>query len=157
MFAKTVLVSALATSALAQSSYVTGLLTAFRDNGLTTLADLLASFDNTTISTIESALSKGNHTVFAPNNDALANLPSNVTQVQQVFYYHVLNGLINTTDTSPDNFTIARTSLTGAPTVNLRMFLSLGPPILCGSDPVSPQRATRLRLSYLVKQVMVTS
>lgn len=126
MFAKAVVVSALATSALAQSSYVTGLLTAFRDNGLSTLADLFTSLDNSTLSTIESSLNKGNHTVFAPSNDALANLSNlNATQVQQVFSYHVLNGLINTTDTSPDNFTIARTSLTGAPTVNLRMFLSL--------------------------------
>lgn len=128
MFAKAVLVSTLATSALAQSSYVTGLLTAFRDNGLSGLADIFASFDNTTLSTIEASLSKGNHTVFAPNDGALANLSNlNATQVQQVFSYHVLNGLINTTDTSPDNFTIARTSLNGAPTVNLRMFLT--PPI----------------------------
>lgn len=158
MFAKALLVSALATSALAQSSYMTGLLDALRNNGATNLADVLGSFDNTTLATLESSLSQGNHTLFVPNNDALSNLStSNTTQVQQILSYHILSGIINTTDTSPDKYTIARTTLTGAPTVNLRMFLSLHPPILSRSDPVSPQRVTSLRSSYLVKQVMVIS
>lgn len=158
MFAKALLVSALATSAFAQSSYMTGLADALRNSGLTSLADVFGSFDNTTLTTIESALSKGNHTLFVPNNDALGSLStSNAAQVQQILSYHILNGVINTTDTSPDKYTIARTTLTGAPTVNLRMFLSLRLPILSRSDPVSPQRATNLRWSYLVKQVMVIS
>ena len=127
MFAKFTLISALATSsALAQSSYITGLLNTFRDNGLTAVADLLASFDGSTLSALESAISSGNHTGFIPDNGALANLPSswasNVTQAQQVLSYHFLNGAVNTNDTSPDKLTIARTTLTGPPTVNLRMF-----------------------------------
>jgi uncharacterized surface protein with fasciclin (FAS1) repeats len=99
---------------------MTGLVDALRNSGLTSLADALGSFDNTTLTAIETALSKGNHTLFAPNNDAFGSLPtSNAAQVQQILSYHILNGVINTTDTSPDTFTIARTSLTGAPTVNL--------------------------------------
>jgi len=126
MLVKVAVISALATSALAQSSYMTGLINALNGNGLTSLADLLASFDNATLTAIESAISTGNHTLFTPVNDAFGSLSdsvtSNITQVHQVLSYHLLTGVINTTDTSPDKFTIARTSLKGAPAVNLRKF-----------------------------------
>jgi uncharacterized surface protein with fasciclin (FAS1) repeats len=130
MFTKTILVFAFATSALAQSSYMTGLLEALRNNSLTTLVDLFATAN---ASTLESTISKGNHTVFAPSNEAFANIPdlanANASQLQQEFSYHILSGAVNTNDTSLNNFTIARTTLTGAPTVNLRMFPYLGLPI----------------------------
>lgn len=126
MLSKFSLIAALATSALAQSSYMTGLLTALRDNGLTAAADFIAALDNTTLSTIESAISSGNHTAFAPDNGALANVPasltSNSTLAGKVLSYHFLSGPVNTNDTSNDKLTIARTTLTGAPIVNLRTF-----------------------------------
>ena len=157
MLAKFALISALATSALAQSSYMTGLVTALRDNGLTAAADLLTSLDNSTLSAIESAISSGNHTGFAPDNNALANLPDNfAAQAQQVLSYHFLSGAITTNDTSPDKLTIARTTLTGAPTVNLRT-LHLAFPSEAGLTHSLPQRATNLRQLCLVRHPMVIS
>lgn len=126
MLSKFSLIAALATSALAQSSYITGLLTTLRDNGLTAAADFVAALDNTTLSSFESAISSGNRTAFAPDNGGLANVPdsvtSNSTLAGKVLAYHFLSGPVNTNDTSNDKLTIARTVLNGAPLVNLRTF-----------------------------------
>jgi uncharacterized surface protein with fasciclin (FAS1) repeats len=123
MLTKVALISALAAPAFAQSQYMTGLINTLRDNGLTALADGLASFNT---SSLETTISTGNHTAFAPDNQALSSIPNLVgmdpSELQQEISYHFLSGLITTNDTSPDKLTVARTSLSGAPTVNLRTF-----------------------------------
>ena len=119
MFTKAVLVSALAISALAQSSYMTGLINVLNENGLTTLTSQLTSLNASALSAIETSINKGNHTLFTPNNEAFASVPDNIMSNVS---YHVLSGLVTTNDTSPDKLTIARTNLTGAPEVNLRKF-----------------------------------
>jgi uncharacterized surface protein with fasciclin (FAS1) repeats len=126
MFTKLALVSALVTSAFAQSSYFPGFIKALRDNGLTLAADLIAAGANSSVYDANGpTIATGTHTLFIPTNDAIINAPASVIsdaplEEQQKFYlYYFTSSGINPTDTSPDKLTIARTLLKDPPTVNL--------------------------------------
>jgi uncharacterized surface protein with fasciclin (FAS1) repeats len=64
------------------------------------------------------ALQQGNHTVFAPSNDALASADlASIGNITNIFEYHIAAGLVNATSLNTTD-TVIRTTL-GAPTVVL--------------------------------------
>ncbi|KAG1807371.1 FAS1 domain-containing protein [Suillus variegatus] len=117
MFASLVLLTLLPV-VFAQSwqQYLAGLVQTLNTDGLSTLAAASATLNNSNNGQqVAQALSTGNWTLFAPNNQAFSsspiNLTSNPTSVLDLLSYHVVSG--NFTDqTSPyPNITLGRTLL----------------------------------------------
>jgi hypothetical protein len=102
--------------AVAQNTnYTSGFIAALNSAGLTTLASVLGSVNASLIN----ALQQGNHTVFAPSNDALASADlASIGNITNIFEYHIAAGLVNATSLNTTD-TVIRTTL-GAPTVVLR-------------------------------------
>ncbi|KAF9779813.1 FAS1 domain-containing protein [Thelephora terrestris] len=121
----TLLLALTATLANAQSqnsTYVSGLIQALNNAGLTTLATAVGAVNSTNVgSQLLSQLSdqSRNFTVFAPNNDAFNNVSSSITQdpnaLTDIVAYHVVFGHFNNVTVYP-NTTIGRTAL-GDPAV----------------------------------------
>jgi len=114
----TLLLALTATLANAQNAtYVSGLIQALNNAGLTTLASAVGAVNSTNVgSQLLSKLSdqSKNYTVFAPNNDAFNNVPGSVTQdpnsLVDIVAYHVVFGRFNNVTDYP-NTTIGRTAL----------------------------------------------
>lgn len=116
----TLLLALTATVANAQSNstYVSGLIQALNNAGLTSLASAVGAINSTTIGSqlLQNLSNQGkNYTVFAPNNDAFSNMPSGTNQLADVISYHVVFGHFNNVADYP-NATIGRTAL-GDPSV----------------------------------------
>ncbi|PVF99043.1 hypothetical protein CPB86DRAFT_317111 [Serendipita vermifera] len=113
------LAAALSISAVfAQSSNYTAadLTAALNGAGLTALAGVLGSAPPELIG----ALQQGNHTVFAPSNEALASIdPAALGDITSTLKYHVAAGAVDESSLA-NKTTVVRTSLTGAPLVLLR-------------------------------------
>jgi len=83
--------------------------------GLTSLAGVLGTAD----ASLLSALQQGNHTVFAPSNDALGSADlTAVGNITNLLRYHVAAGLVNDTALNTTD-TVIHTTLSGAPAVLL--------------------------------------
>ncbi|KAF9463784.1 FAS1 domain-containing protein [Collybia nuda] len=126
-------------SAFAQSLNVTGLISALRGAGLTSLADAAQKANGTTVGQqFLNAIVNGTHnyTIFAPNNDACKSLAPGVDDITDntdtlaaILSYHVLPGTFVDTTSSQDaphivssvypTVTIGRTLLTSPSFVHL--------------------------------------
>lgn len=103
------------------SNYTEGLIAALNSAGLTSLAGVLGSLGNSSLLT---ALQSGNHTVFAPSNDALGSADlSSVGNITNLLAYHVAAGLVNATSLNSTD-TVIHTELSGSPAVLLRKWSS---------------------------------
>ncbi|GAA5902578.1 uncharacterized protein JCM6883_007172 [Sporobolomyces salmoneus] len=116
----TALSATLASVALAQNSpdYASGLLQALQGANLTTLASLATQ----NAATLLPLLQEGNHTIFAPSDNAFSQLPENVTSnadlVASTLLYHIYYGSYAPSNLSA-NHSIARSSLNSTEYVNL--------------------------------------
>lgn len=118
------LTATLANAQSQNSTYVSGLIQALNNAGLTVLSSAIGSINSTSSgSQLLSKLSNQsqNFTLFAPDNDAFNNIPSGITQdpntLTDVVAYHVVFGHFNNVTDYP-NTTIGRTAL-GDPNVVL--------------------------------------
>jgi uncharacterized surface protein with fasciclin (FAS1) repeats len=107
------------------ATYLAGLVQALSSAGLTSLASAAAAINGTDVGKrlLTALPNAGPLTVFAPNNDAFAAIPSSVTGnanlVANIIAYHVLPGnYTNATATAP-NVTVAHTLLNDTTLVNL--------------------------------------
>ncbi|KNZ50875.1 hypothetical protein VP01_419g3 [Puccinia sorghi] len=92
---------------------------ALRAAGAGTLASLIASPAGQSYA---SELQQGPHTVFAPVDSALSQLPLNSTSpadLTALLNYHTVPGTIDVARLPPNGHVIVRTALRGAPSVNL--------------------------------------
>jgi hypothetical protein len=93
---------------------------ALRAAGAGTLATLIGSPAGQSYA---SELQQGPHTVFAPVDSALAQLPLNSTSpadLTALLNYHTVPGTVDVARLPPTGHAIVRTALRGAPHVNLR-------------------------------------
>ncbi|CAG7846305.1 SubName: Full=Related to TGF beta induced protein ig-h3 {ECO:0000313/EMBL:CCA69644.1} [Serendipita indica DSM 11827] len=96
-------------------SYAEGLTQALNGAGLTSLATALGAAP----ASLLSALQQGNHTVFAPTNDALSGVnPTQLPNIADILAYHVTAGVVDT-DKLNETPTVVRSSLGSAPAVEL--------------------------------------
>ncbi|KAI9633495.1 FAS1 domain-containing protein [Dioszegia hungarica] len=109
----------LAQSTTNTTQYLTQVLGALTGAGLTSLVSVASAIANTTDgAALLASLAQGNKTVFAPNNDAFAAVPSsvssNTTLLTQILSYHIVNTSVTANGTLiAPNHTIARTALRG--------------------------------------------
>jgi len=101
------------------TAYLTQVLGALTGAGLTSLVSVASAIANTTDgAALLASLAQGNKTVFAPNNDAFAAVPSSVSSntslLTQILSYHIVNTsvTVNGSQVAPAH-TIARTALRG--------------------------------------------
>jgi hypothetical protein len=93
---------------------------ALRAAGAGTLATVIASPAGQSYASL---LQQGPHTVFAPVDSALAQLPLNSTSpadLTALLSYHTVPGTLDVARLPPNGRAIVRTALRGAPYVNLR-------------------------------------
>ncbi|EKM60330.1 uncharacterized protein PHACADRAFT_246191 [Phanerochaete carnosa HHB-10118-sp] len=123
----TLLSLALAPSAaLAQNStFFAGLVSALTNAGLTQLISVTSMINGTaTGQEVLSDISNGSpYLLFAPNNDAWSNVPSNftssVTTLADIFSYHVVPGNFSNVRTNYPNITLGQTLYNDSATVHL--------------------------------------
>lgn len=103
----------------AGAAYLQQVLGALEAANLTSLVNVTTAVANTTAGmALLGQLANGNKTVFAPNNDAFANVSSDVASnpdlLAQILSYHILNSTFTANNTAVGpNHTIARTFLSG--------------------------------------------
>ncbi|EGN94291.1 hypothetical protein SERLA73DRAFT_188091 [Serpula lacrymans var. lacrymans S7.3] len=105
-------------------TYLTGLLQTLNASGLTQLASVAPSLNNTPSGQrILSTLPQGNWTLFAPNNAAFGALSStdtgNTTFLTDTISYHIVSGNFTNETASYPNVTIGRTLLNDSSLVML--------------------------------------
>lgn len=101
------------------TEYGTTLSRALQAAGLGTFATVLAS---PAAAPVVARLQQGNHTVFAPSDAALAPVSLNSTSpadLDALINYHILPGTLDLSKLPSNGHAIVRTSLRGAPYVNL--------------------------------------
>ncbi|GAA5937797.1 uncharacterized protein JCM15063_002121 [Sporobolomyces koalae] len=137
------------------SSYAAGLLQALQAANLTTLASAASS----NAATLLPLLQQGNHTVFAPTDNAFSQLPENVTSdanlVAQTILYHIYYGAYAPTNLS-SNHTIARSALNSTQYVNLPSNASQVAVITSGGSGSSNQSATVIQATRNVTSTAFT-
>lgn len=108
-----------------QNDYLTGLVQALNQHGLTTLSTVLTQYAGTQQGQqVAGSLSSGNYTVFAPSNAAfepvLPGLQADNSTVGPILSYHIVNGSYPANSVAPArSHSIAPTLLTNTSYVNL--------------------------------------
>jgi uncharacterized surface protein with fasciclin (FAS1) repeats len=103
-------------NAQSDGSFLSGLISALQSSNLTSLANVTTRINSTSGGQkLLSSLANGTYTVFAPNDQALSNVPQNVTSnpdlLTSVISYHIVRGNFTGVSSAYPNVTIGRSLL----------------------------------------------
>ncbi|EPS95708.1 hypothetical protein FOMPIDRAFT_90532 [Fomitopsis schrenkii] len=123
MYKKLLALMAMASAAVAQNStFLDGLMGTLSNAGASSLTQLAGQLNSSSQGKdLLKAISNGDsYVLFAPNDTALSNAPSNLTQnTVDLFSYHVVHGNFSNQSTTYPNTTVGRTFLNGTTWVSL--------------------------------------